>query len=113
MYSVASPLPCTYWPKHKVLNSHYLWYIKPTFSDFKSRGFDLEDSQLEHADRLERLILIMALAMYWCVQVGRDDAWHHPTPLEKKLMPRPIRTIGALESSIAARCLGSHGDCVA
>jgi hypothetical protein len=37
------------------------WAIEPTFSDFKGRGFQLEDSQLEHADRLERLILIMAL----------------------------------------------------
>jgi hypothetical protein len=57
---------------------------QPTFSDFKSRGFDLEASQLDHADRMERLILIMSLAMYWCVRVGRDDAKHRPTPLEKK-----------------------------
>lgn len=27
------------------------WAMEPTFSDFKSRGFDLEASQLEHADR--------------------------------------------------------------
>ena len=67
-----------------VLDYGARWAIEPTFSDFKSRGFDLEASQLEHADRLERLILIMALAMYWCVQVGRDDAVHRPTPLEKK-----------------------------
>ncbi|MGC1951655.1 MAG: hypothetical protein WA970_03560 [Gammaproteobacteria bacterium] len=43
------------------------WAIEPAFLDFKSRGFELEDSQLEHPERLERLILIMALAMYWCV----------------------------------------------
>lgn len=60
------------------------WAIEPTFSDFKGRGFELEDSQLEHADRLERLILVMALAMHWCVRVGRDDALRRPTPLEKK-----------------------------
>jgi hypothetical protein len=96
-----------------VLDYGARWAIEPTFSDFKSRGFDLQDSQLEHADRLERLILIMALAMYWCVQVGRDDALQCPTPLEKKLKLRPIRTIGASENSIAAWCLGSHGDCVA
>ncbi len=96
-----------------VLDYGARWAIDPTFSDFKSRGFDLEASQLEHADRLERLILIMSLAMYWCVRVGRDDAVQRPTPLEKKRMPRPIPTIGASENSTAAQCLGSHGGCVA
>ena len=67
-----------------VLDYGARWAIEPMFSDFKGRGFELEDSQLEHADRLERLILIMSLAMYWCVRVGRDDAVHCPTPLEKK-----------------------------
>ena len=60
------------------------WVIEPTFSDFKSRGFQLEDTQLQAPDRLARLILIMTLAMYWCVQVGRHDAIYNPTPLEKK-----------------------------
>lgn len=36
--------------------------IEPMFSDIKSRGFELEDSQLGLADRL---VLIMALAMHW------------------------------------------------
>ena len=41
-----------------------------TFSDFKSRGFGLMQSQIERPERLERLILIMALAMYWAVSAG-------------------------------------------
>lgn len=60
------------------------WVIEPTFSDFKSRGFQLEDTQLQAPDRLDRLILIMTLAMYGCVRVGRHDALYNPTPLEKK-----------------------------
>ena len=60
------------------------WAIEPTFSDFKGRGFELEDSQLEHADRLERLILIMALAMHWCVRIGQDDALRRPPHPWKK-----------------------------
>ena len=58
--------------------------IGPMFPDFKGRGFDLGDSQLEHAGRLERLILVMSLAMHWRVRVGRDDALNSPTPPEKK-----------------------------
>jgi hypothetical protein len=63
-----------------VLDYAARWAIEPMFSDFKGRGFDLEDSQLEHADRLERLLLVMSLAMHWCVRVGRDDALHSPHP---------------------------------
>lgn len=94
-----------------VLDYGARWAIEPTFSDFKSRGFDLEDSQLAHAERLERLILIMALAMHWCVRVGRDDTVHRPTVLEKKRKRRLIRITGASENSTAVRCLGLHEDC--
>ncbi len=97
----------------KVLDYGARWAIEPTFSDFKSRGFDLEASQLEHAERLERLILIMSLAMYWCVRAGRDDALHRPTPLEKKLKTRPTRIIGASANSTVAWSLGSNAGCVA
>jgi hypothetical protein len=98
-------------PPHRaaVLDYGARWAIEPTFSDFKSRGFDLQASQLEHAERLERLILIMSLAMYWCVRVGRDDALHRPTPLEKKRTRRPTPTIGASENSTVARYPGSNG----
>lgn len=92
-----------------VLDYGARWGIEPMFSDFKSRGFALEDSQLEHADRLERLVLIMALAMHWCVHIGRLDAETNPTPLEKKHSSKPTRRIGALESSNAVWFPGSNG----
>ena len=87
------------------------WGIEPLFSDFKSRGFDLEATQLRAPDRLDRLLLLMALALHWCVRAGQDDARDHPTPLEKKLKPKPIRTIGLLKSSLAAPCPGSSAVC--
>src|SRR3954464_14921728 len=61
------------------------WGIEPMFSDFKSRGFGVEDTQIRYADRLARLLLVMALALYWAVSTGLWDAVHHPTPSEKKL----------------------------
>jgi hypothetical protein len=87
------------------------WGIEPMFSDFKSRGFQLEDTQLRAPDRLDRLVCIMALAMYWCVRIGQEEARDHPTPLEKKRKNKPILTIGALESSPAAPSPGSPGVC--
>lgn len=46
------------------------WGIEPMFSDFKSRGFGIEDTQIQHPDRLARLLLVMALALYCAVSTG-------------------------------------------
>jgi Transposase DDE domain len=94
-----------------VLDYGSRWAIEPTFSDFKSRGFELEDSQLIHAGRVEKLILIMALAMHWCVRIGQDDATHHPTPLEKKRKNKVTRSTGASRNLAAVWFPGSPVGC--
>jgi hypothetical protein len=58
------------------------WGIEAMFSDFKSRGFGIEDTHIHHPERLGRLLLVMAL--HWAVSTGLWDARHHPTPSEKK-----------------------------
>jgi len=54
------------------------------FSDFKTRGFGLENSQIQYPDRLARLILVRALALYWAVSTSMWDIEHNPVPAEKK-----------------------------
>jgi hypothetical protein len=98
--------------KATVLDYASRWAIEPMFSDFKSRGFELEDSQLKQPDRLERMVLIMAIAMHWCVHIGQDQAIAQPTPLEKKHKNKVNRPIGALKNSIGAESHGSLADCV-
>jgi len=61
------------------------WGIEPMFSDFKSRGFGIQDTQIQYPDRLGRLILVMSLALYWAVSTGMWDAAENPTPHEKKI----------------------------
>ena len=56
--------------KARVLDYGLRWGIEPMFSDFKSRGFDITKTQLIHADRIERLILILTIALYWAVSTG-------------------------------------------
>jgi transposase len=63
------------------------WGIEPMFSDFKSRGFGIEQTHLHYPDRLGRLILVMALALYWAVSTGMWDQANNPTPAEKKTRP--------------------------
>jgi hypothetical protein len=92
--------------RERVLEYGKRWCIEPTFSDFKSRGFNLEETHLEASGRLDRLILLMALAMHWCVTIGRDDALSHPTPTEKKPSNSKTPTIGALKKPFV---VPSHG----
>jgi hypothetical protein len=66
-----------------VLDYRVRWSMEPLFSDFQSRGFELKNSQWQQAGRLERRVLIMALAMQGCVRSGRSEATNCPTLLEK------------------------------
>ena len=36
------------------------WGIEAMFSDFKSRGFGVEDTHIHYSERLGRLVLVMA-----------------------------------------------------
>ena len=60
----ASPSPYT------TLDYGMRWGIENMFSDFKSRGFGLMQSQIKIPERMARLILIMALALYWATSCG-------------------------------------------
>ena len=50
------------------------WGIESLFSDFKSRGFNLQKSQMEKPERLSKLLLLVALGMHWCLSQGQDLA---------------------------------------
>src|SRR5215210_3031145 len=72
------------------------WGIEAMFSDFKTRGFNLEASQIERTDRLDRLVRVLALALYWAVSTGMWDAVANRTPAEKR--PRE-RSAGMLPAA--------------
>jgi hypothetical protein len=69
---------------HRAFDYGLRWGIEAMFSDFKTRGFGLEDSHLRRSERLDRLILVMALALFWAVSTGMWDTAHGATPDEKK-----------------------------
>lgn len=46
------------------------WGIESLFSDLKSRGFSVTKTQLRHTDRIERLLLVLTVALYWAVSTG-------------------------------------------
>lgn len=44
--------------------------IEQSFRDDKSGGFDIEHTRLQHPERLERLLLAVAIATLWCHELG-------------------------------------------
>ena len=70
--------------KGRVLDYGMRWGIEPMFSDFKSRGFSITKTQLRHADRIERLLLILTVALYWAVSTGMAPPEKPPTRSQKK-----------------------------
>ncbi len=60
------------------------WGTKPMLSDFTTRGFGLEDSQVRSPDRRARLVLVMALALCFAVSKGQWDAVRHAAHAERR-----------------------------
>jgi hypothetical protein len=48
----------------------YRMSIEQSFRDDKSGGFDLEHTRLQHAERIDHLVLAMAIATLWCHELG-------------------------------------------
>jgi hypothetical protein len=52
----------------------------------QDQGFGLEDSHIRLLERLDRLILVMALALFWAAFTGMWDAADGPTSAEKNFL---------------------------
>ena len=66
--------------------------IEQSFRDDKSGGFDLEHTRLQHAERIDHLLLAIAIATLWCHELGEfvlkqgDDLRHLVDPARKRTL---------------------------
>ena len=62
------------------------WGIEAMFSDLKSRGFGLEDTNLKSTKRIASLILILSVALYSAVPIGiqTQNLKKNPNPQKNK-----------------------------
>ena len=44
--------------------------IEQSFRDDKSGGFDMEHTRLQHVQRIDHLLLALAIATLWCHELG-------------------------------------------
>lgn len=61
------------------------WGIESLFSDLKTRGFSVTKTQLKQADRIERLLLVLTVALYWAVSTGMTP---REAPVNSKKKPK-------------------------
>ena len=60
------------------------WGIEALFSDFKSRGFGITQTHLCHTDRIERLILVLTISLYFAVSTAMQLDENAPKYTQKK-----------------------------
>lgn len=81
------------------------WQIETLFSALKSRGFNLEATHITAADRLDKLLALLAIAFAWAHLVGQ---WcYAQRPLKLKAHGHPAKSyfkhgLDALGSAILA-----------
>ena len=64
------------------------WGIETLFSSFKSRGFGITNTHLNHADRIARLILVHTIALFFAVSTAMQPDENLPnTPQQSLSLP--------------------------
>jgi hypothetical protein len=70
--------------------------IEQSFRDDKSSGFDLEHTRLHHAERIDHLLLAMAIATLWCHELG-EFVLKHGEPARCLIDPAHERTLSLFQ----------------
>jgi len=70
--------------------------IEQSFRDDKSGGFDLEHTRLQHAERVNRLLLATAIATLWCHELG-EFVLEHGEAFRRQVDPSFQRTLSLFQ----------------
>jgi hypothetical protein len=80
--------------------------IEQSFRDDKSGGFDMAHTRLHHTDRLERLLLAVAIATLWCHELG-EHVLEQGEACRRQIDPGPRRELSLFQLGLRwlKRCL--------
>jgi len=70
--------------------------IEQSFRDDKSGGFDMAHIRLQHAARIDRLLLALAVATLWCHELG-EDILAHGEAMRRQIDPGPTRELSLFQ----------------
>ncbi len=79
---------------HKRITEYRLrWKVEATFQDFKSRGWDWESCHVRRLDRVDRMLLVLFLTVWWlahlaasCLHNGRRSRYDRNDRRDKGLL---------------------------
>jgi hypothetical protein len=74
----------------------YHMSIEQSFRDDKSGGFDMAHTRLQHADRIEHLLLALAIATLWCHELG-EFVLNQGDASRYQVDPAPKRTLSLFQ----------------
>jgi hypothetical protein len=69
-------------PKTALADYRLRWGLETLFSALKTRGFNLESTHFCHAERLSKLVALLALGFCWAMLTGLWQHQHHPIPIK-------------------------------
>jgi hypothetical protein len=70
-------------PQTAICDYAQRWGIETLFGIFKTRGFCLESTHFTDAERLQKLLALMTLALCWALKVGQWLHSHFPLKVKK------------------------------
>jgi hypothetical protein len=84
-------------------------HTEESFRDDKSSGFDMAHTRLQHADRLERLLLALAIATLWCHELGQQ-VLEQGEACRRAIDPGPTRELSLFQLGLRwlKRCVSTN-----
>ena len=86
---VISDLPAC---RKRLTDYQLRWRVESTFEDMKSRGWDWENSHVRRLDRVDRMLLVLFLLLWWlahlaasCIHHGRRDRYDRHDRRDKNI----------------------------
>lgn len=64
------------------------WKIETLFQNLKSRGFELEETHLTEAAKIDKLFGVLALAAAWATKTGELESAENPIEIKKNGRPQ-------------------------
>ena len=64
------------------------WTIETLFQNLKSRGFELEETHLTDAVKIDKLFGVLALGVAWAVKTGEIESRENPIEIKKNGRPQ-------------------------
>jgi hypothetical protein len=82
--------------------------IEQSFRDDKSGGFDMAHTKLQHSERLERLLLAVAIATLWCHELG-EQVLAQGEASRREIDPGPQRELSIFQLGLRwlKRCVAT------